>query len=66
MKTDIPSTDELRLRLKAMTLHQMSALAAASGVPYPTLYKIRYKQTLNPGIETVRQFLPHLPKEPTN
>lgn len=60
MDTIIPSTDQIRAQLSALSLAQVERLAEASGVPQSTLIKIRYGQTANPGIETVRLFLPHL------
>ena len=36
-------------------------LAATSGVPVPTLQKIRYGITENPGYETMRKVLPLVP-----
>ena len=41
---------------------RLQALALASGVPFTTLWKVRSGETANPGIETVRKFLPHLPE----
>lgn len=62
--SDIPSADEVRQALKPLNLKQLEALARASGVPFTTIYKIKLGDTVNPGIETVRQFLPFL-AEPT-
>jgi len=45
----------------ALSLTELDRLAGLSGVPLSTLTKIRYGQTVNPGIETVRLFMPHLP-----
>jgi hypothetical protein len=56
----IPSVDEIRGSLLALSLDQLVRLGELSGVPLPTLSKIRYGQTLNPGIETVRRFAPHI------
>ena len=39
--------------VKGMTEAQLTALAMRSGVPLPTLHKIRYGQTKNPRIDTV-------------
>lgn len=39
---------------------QLGALAQASGVPWTTIYKIQRGETSNPGVETVRKFLPHV------
>lgn len=60
MSTDIPSSVDVRARLSRLNLAQLTELAARSGVPRPTLHKIRYGQTVNPGIETVRQFIGHI------
>lgn len=61
MSTTIPSIGEIRARLAAIPLSELDRIADLSGVPLPTLTKIRYGQTANPGIETVRLFIPHLP-----
>lgn len=58
--TTIPSASELRSRLETLTHAQMQNLARASGVPFTTLWKVRNGDTTNPGIETVRKFLPHV------
>lgn len=60
MNMNIPSAEAIRASLEALTLRQIDRLAELSGVPRPTLHKIRYGQTPNPGIETVRKFAPHL------
>jgi hypothetical protein len=60
MSTPIPSAVDIRASLAALSLDQLDRLAELSGVPLPTLSKIRYGQTLNPGIETVRRFVPHI------
>lgn len=39
---------------------QLHELANASLVPFTTLIKVRSGETVNPGIETVRKFLPLL------
>lgn len=62
MKT-LPDTATIRASLMALGHAQMQALAAVSGVPFTTLWKIRSAETRNPGIETVRQFLPHINAE---
>ena len=61
MQTLIPSTSDVRKRLQALRLHDLELVARASGVPFSTLIKIRTGQTGNPGIETVRKFIEHLP-----
>jgi hypothetical protein len=60
MESNIPSTEELRLRLQALTPGQMRALAAFSGISVHTLIKIGNGQTTNPGLDTVRAFEPYI------
>jgi hypothetical protein len=50
----------LRSRLLQLNHDGIILLAAKSGVPYPTLAKIRSGETKNPGILTVEQFVPFL------
>lgn len=58
---NIPGAAEVRDRLARLSYAQMRALAAASGVPFTTLWKVRTGETKNPGVETVRQFWPSIP-----
>lgn len=37
------------------------ALSSRSGVPFTTAWKVRSGETRNPGIETCRQLVEHLP-----
>lgn len=60
MKTLFPSAIDIRASLLALNMEQIARLAKASGVPATTLMKIRYNQTKNPGIDTVRRFFPHI------
>ena len=60
MDTPIPSAADIRAALKPLTLKQLERLATLSGVPITTIYKIRRGETSNPGVETVRQFAPHI------
>ena len=60
MLPPIPSSLQIRDALKSLTMAQIDALAAASGVPATTIYKIKRGETGNPGIETVRKFMPHV------
>lgn len=60
METAIPSAEEIRDRLRPMRHGALQRLAKLSGVPFNTLTKIRDGVTKNPGIETVRAFLPHV------
>jgi hypothetical protein len=60
MKATIPSSLEVRAQLEMLGYGEVQALVSASGVPFTTLWKIREGETVNPGLETVRKFLPHL------
>lgn len=60
MDTNIPSAQEVRQRLEPLSFAQMQALAALSGVPFTTLWKVRNGVTEDPRLETVRQFMPHI------
>jgi hypothetical protein len=62
MNSSIPSAHHVAARLKPMRTTELQDLAARSGVPYRTLLKIRFGQTVNPGIETVRKFYALLPE----
>ena len=44
---------DLLNRLKALPPSEVKGFAAASGVPYSTLRKLREGQTVNPRIQTV-------------
>ena len=56
------SVEDVRAALGPLTLKQLALLAERSGVPATTIYKIRRGETGNPGLETVRQFMAHLPE----
>ena len=56
----IPSAADLRGMLLALGHAQMQQMAARSGVPFTTLWKLRSGETDNPRLETVRSLLPHL------
>ena len=58
---NIPSMDHVREYLAPLSLRQMQHLAALSGVPWQTIYKIKRGETQNPGVETCRAFLPYVP-----
>lgn len=60
MDTAIPSAAQIRDLLAPMRHGPLQRLAKLSGVPFNTLVKIRDGETKNPGIETVRAFLPHI------
>lgn len=61
MEILIPSAEQVRTQLAGLTMKQIAQLAALSGVPAPTIYKIKLGTTENPGIETLRKFMPHMP-----
>ncbi len=54
------SADAVRQALAPLTLRQIEQLADASGVPASTIYKIKRGETVNPGIDTVAKFIPHI------
>lgn len=60
MQYNIPTTDMIQRRLNKLNQAQLHQLADDTGVPYSTLVKIKYAETKNPGIETVRRFFPVL------
>ena len=60
MLDQIPTVEAVRAALSAMSLRQIDRLSDLSGVPAPTIAKIRRGETENPGIETVRKFAPHI------
>ena len=60
MELHIPGVDEVQAALKPLSLKQIDRLADLSGVPAPTIYKIRNGDTRNPGVETLRKFAPHI------
>lgn len=64
MIQELPSAEVLAARLKLLKGVELDDLAARSGVPSSTLWKIRNRVTPNPGIETVRKFYPLLPDTP--
>ena len=60
MELLLPSAEQVRAQLAPLTLKQLDRLAELSGVPATTIYKIKRGETENPGIETLRRFLPHI------
>jgi predicted transcriptional regulator len=56
----MPSVEQVRAALAPFNLKQIDRLSELSGVPATTIYKIKRGETQNPGIETLRQFLPHV------
>ena len=62
METAIPTAAGIRAMLSKLSTKQLERLAVLSGVPAPTIFKIRYDDTKNPGIDTVGKFLPFIAK----
>ena len=60
MNKSLPSSQEIREKLRAMPLAQMADLGKRAGVPFPTLMKIRYGQTVSPQLDTARLIWPEL------
>lgn len=60
----VPTAAAIRQELVALSHAELQHLARLSTVPFTTLWKIRDGTTRNPGIETVRLFVPHLNKKP--
>lgn len=52
--------EQVKQALASLSLRQLERLAEVSGVPVATIYKIKRGETSNPGIETVRKFMPHV------
>lgn len=62
MDASFPSAADVRMALDGLTLKQLDELAGLSGVPAPTIYKIKRGETENPGIETCRKVIEALPR----
>lgn len=60
MDIELPTIEYVRDALASLTLKQLDRLEELSGVPATTIYKIKRGETQNPGIETLRGFLPHI------
>jgi predicted transcriptional regulator len=60
MDQSFPSAAQIQAELSKLSIKQMDRLAELSGVPSTTIYKIKRGETANPGIETVRKFMPHI------
>ena len=58
----IPSTEQIRTALLDLTLDEVRYLADRAECSFSTLVSIRYGYIKNPGIDTVRRFITHLPK----
>lgn len=64
MQTDIPSIQQIQAVLQALPKGELTRISRESGVPFGTLWKVRSGETPNPGIETVRSFMPHIQHAP--
>lgn len=60
MESSITTSSAAREALAPLGHAQLQKLAAVSGVPFTTLWKIRSGETQNPGIDTVAKFAPHV------
>jgi predicted transcriptional regulator len=60
MDITVPSAEQVRALLAPLTLKQLDRLAELSAVPATTIYKIKRGETKNPGVETLRAFMPHI------
>lgn len=60
MKSSIPTPAEVRASLEALGHSQILRLSGLSSVSVTTLWSIRSGKRPNPGIDTVRKFLPHV------
>ena len=58
----IPTAKDIQAHLAYLSNGDIQKLAAASGVPFHTLRKIKSKETSNPGIDTVAKLWPALKK----
>lgn len=56
----MPTAEEVRAALKPLTQKQLDRLGELSGVAVPTIAKIKYGQTENPGVDTVGRFWPFI------
>lgn len=60
MDKPLLSAEQVQAALAPLSVKQLDHLAELSGVPATTIYKIKRGETTNPGIETVRKFMPHV------
>jgi transcriptional regulator with XRE-family HTH domain len=60
MATQIPSAQEVRQRLLALSWSQLRDICERTGAPFTTVWKVRSGETSNPGLETVRLIWPDL------
>lgn len=57
MNLTMPDMNAVRKHLLELNQHQIGLLSELSGVGISTIEKIRYGNTLNPGVETVGKLL---------
>lgn len=57
---EIPSDEDVRSALRALTYSQIVRLAALSDVPFRSLLKIRGGEIVSPRLATARKFWPHI------
>lgn len=57
----IPSAADVRAALLPLTRQQLLKLATLSGVPFTTIQKIQRGETTDPRLDTVAEFMPHIP-----
>lgn len=63
MKWSIPSGAQVKALLRKLEYGELPGIAKAAGMPVSTIYAIRdHGGEPNPGVDTVRKFLPHLVK----
>lgn len=60
MNLTMPNMNAVRERLLMLNQHQIGLLSDLSGVGISTIEKIRYGNTMNPGVETVAKILEQL------
>ncbi len=60
MEHAMPSAEDVRAQLQPLDRAALIRLGQRSCVPFHTLVKIRSGETKNPGIDTVRAFLPYV------
>jgi hypothetical protein len=56
----MPPVSEVRAALLLLNMRQVAQLAKLTDTPERTSHKIRLAQTSNPGIETLRKFMPRI------
>lgn len=60
MNQPIPSIEDVRAALEPLSRRHLDRLEELSTVPATTIYKIKRGEIANPGLDTVRRFLPHI------